>query len=189
MKGTLSFPLLIACGVLARLATSQNPSVRVEYELKKFSNARGTQQDGKKCSILGGSCNHKFTGYIDTSSPVKGWPGTRGVTDWPTLVEKKENSLILNKILSADICAGNFQVADLRVHVTDSGMTSDKLVEDFDCLSSGSIAPTELKSTWSEEKECKARYNPGNNKLTYRVRAYALPTASCGRPPARPHNG
>jgi len=179
------FFLLLACLSICDTCFSQ--SVRVEYELRKFTNAQGIEQDGKKCSLLGGSCSHKLTGYIDPSSPAKGWPGTKRVDDWPVIAQKKDNNLVLSKVISADVCAGGFRQADLRIHVTDSGMTSNKLVEDFDCISTPTVAPSELKATWSEEKNCQAKYNAGNNRLTYRVRAYNLPASSCGRPAARPN--
>ncbi|GAV02165.1 hypothetical protein RvY_12762 [Ramazzottius varieornatus] len=185
----LTLGFLIGISLLV-LSSCQSTTVRVEFELKKFLNAKGITQTGSKCSRLGNACSHKITGYVDTSVPKKGWPGTKGVETWPVILEQKDNSLTMNKVISSDVCSGNFKEAVLRVHIVDAGgaLSSAKLVEDFECLSGANtnIAPNEMQATWSEEKSCQAKFNPDNNRLTFKVRVYALPAASCGRPPARP---
>ena len=41
---------------------------------------------------------------------MKGWPGTKRVDSWPIIFEQKDNSPTLNKIISSDVCSGNFKV-------------------------------------------------------------------------------
>ena len=59
------------------------------------------------------------------------------------------------------------QEAVLRVHIVDVGgaLSSDKLVEDFECLSGSIVAPNEMQAQWSQEKSCQAKFNPDNNRF------------------------
>ncbi|XP_055337272.1 uncharacterized protein LOC129587505 [Paramacrobiotus metropolitanus] len=166
-------------------AAATGPYVRVEFELGSLSNANGLLQSGSKCSILGKSCSQKLTGYIDTNPSARGWPGSKPVDSWPQIISDKDNNIAIKKVISGDFCSGAYKEGILRIHVVDTGM-KDRLIEDFECRSGITVANSESRASWSPEQTCEAKYNGKNNRLTFRVRAYAVPLDSCGLPPSRP---
>jgi len=144
------------------------------------------RKKNKNCDV-GSACDHRITAHVDTSYPQKGWPGVKTPQNWKKVFEKNdENSPVVNKVVTEDVCAGAVRNAVLRIHVedVDSGTTND-FVDDFECSCAGlTPATSEAQAYWSPEKPCSAKYNP-DTKITYRCRAYQIPQSSCGRPSGR----
>ncbi|OQV16852.1 hypothetical protein BV898_09024 [Hypsibius exemplaris] len=176
---------LIILGLLA-LVSADN--VRVEFNLQQYDNNGGLLASGKKC---GGACDPRIIGYVDTDKPLNAWPGPK--TDektWAAIFEgKSTDSVKVNKIVSRDVCAADFNKANLRIKVIDvNKIFSNSDITQFECLSGGfsEVATSESRAQWSQPKACVGKFNPDKVRLMFTWRAFDVPTSECGRATGAP---
>ncbi|XP_055337274.1 uncharacterized protein LOC129587507 [Paramacrobiotus metropolitanus] len=176
---------LLSCALVA-VAVADN--IRVEYRLVDYSNPGSVLADGKTKCERSGPCDPKLTGEVDvTSSALNAWPDDKKVAKWVTIFQKKSTDKDrVGKIVSRDICDGNFRKSNLRVQAMDvNTFSSNKEIQQFECLISGGqrdVASSEQRAQWSEPKRCDQKYTkPGNAQLTYQWRVYSIPSRECGR--------
>jgi len=175
------FKLLVLFTLAAMVAAD---GTRVEYRLTRYQNPEGIVSNGRKCDRgAGKKCDPIITGSIDSDTPSAAWPGSKPIKTWAKIFRQDEvDSAAVNKIVSKDICNGQYSRANLRVKVDDVDGTHTTPIEQFECLAGRDISPRESSAQWSPEKTCTAKFNPDKVKLNYSWRAFTIRDSECGRP-------
>ncbi|GAV02167.1 hypothetical protein RvY_12764 [Ramazzottius varieornatus] len=171
--------------VLAALVTLVAADfVRVEFKLLEYSNnaGKGLLATGERCE-KNRHCDPVMTGYVDTEKPLNAWPGPKAdPKTWTSIFDVKDSDFVkVGKIVSRDVCDADYTKANLRAEVSDTNrFTSDKKINQFECLSGRDVARNEASASWSAPKQCDAKFNPTKVGLTYQWRAFEVSNAACG---------
>lgn len=185
----------VVFGLLFAVVSCQEAGFyRVETELIQLQNPMGVSHDGSPCDRMG-VCDPKIKVYLDTDRPLAAFPGNRFTSQYDRVFAATDNnSPMINKQISRDICGGTFSKGNLRVQVTDDDTflrLTDDHISDFECLFSPTPAEDEATAQWTRGQSCVGSHNANKVKLFYNFRVFKIPQAECGRksgipPPPKP---
>ncbi|OQV25414.1 hypothetical protein BV898_01090 [Hypsibius exemplaris] len=158
--------------------------IKVDVEVIQLFNPQGLLGAGGKCDSSG-ECDPKLTVYLDTDQPLSAWPGAKAAKDYaPFFKASNQNSPLIQKNVSVDVCGGSVNKVNLRVHVVDEDMLGGgNVIDDFECVFAadyGRIARSVALAEWSPTLDCKPRLQNNQARLQYRFRLYDIPASDCG---------
>ncbi|GAU97284.1 hypothetical protein RvY_08608 [Ramazzottius varieornatus] len=166
------------------ITTPRDLSVLLEVELLRFENPGSLRSDGRWCHFLWKCSPRIYADELDTTTPWAEWPGHGHV--WNSLIAAHDyqDMFDIQRKFSQSMCLSS-DTAALRVQVTDSGLTSDTLINEFVCWVPAKSVKEIVYGQWSEGAFCSARHlTDPRMRLTFRYRKLRQPywtsEARCG---------
>ncbi|OQV22836.1 hypothetical protein BV898_03269 [Hypsibius exemplaris] len=158
---------------------------RLEVEFIRFEDFGGIKSDGRKCdTFFGSSCDPLLYASIEVEgvNPLIASPEKTGLFEL-IIYSHNRNFFDVNRIIRKDICKS--AVSGVFVRVIDYDLLKTDLMEDFSCPISeiNELAASE-EVEWSEVDQCKATYQPGKIKLSFRWRRTPLNATECNQLPS-----
>jgi len=158
-----------------------NNYVRIDAAIVKLSNNAGKVSSGSSCSTFG-KCDPLVYANLDTERPNANWPGATDVKFWPLLLSAKGTNDLNVGItnITKRYCGQRYSEANLRVRVEDKKMlTSNGVINEFDCPINRDPAPSAMSATWSPEAQCIPRFPKGGQQLSYKYKVYFIDRLDC----------
>ncbi|GAV02018.1 hypothetical protein RvY_12633-2 [Ramazzottius varieornatus] len=158
--------------------------IRVEVELVQLLNPEGLLANGQKCDNSG-QCDPRITVHLDTDRPLTVWPGAKPLEEFQDFFSaSNQNSPIINKNVSRNICGGSVNKVNLRAHVVDSDvLSSGGVIDDFECIFEadyGKVASSPSSAEWSATRDCRPRLQNNQARLQFRYRLVDIARSDCG---------
>ncbi|GAU88371.1 hypothetical protein RvY_01081 [Ramazzottius varieornatus] len=164
--------------------TAKYPKVqgyfRIEANIIRLENPRGTTKNWFPCDLIPGSCDPKITAAIDYQTPNND-AGKDSVpySRYALIFEGKGSSVDINKILSKDVCGHSTRKVNVRIRAMDNDVLSDDTIDRWSCFifTTDPPAADEQSAKWSEEKVCSG--HNGSHKIIWKYRWFFIPQDQC----------
>jgi len=154
---------------------------RIEANIIRFENPRGTTRHYTPCDLVPGSCDPKITGVIDYHTPNNDF-GKDSVKYkyYQHLYDGEgKRNVDFNGTLVKDVCNHSTRKVNVRIRAMDNDWLRDDTIDHWSCFIFTDPPPAASldESQWSEDKVCEG--HNGSHKITWRYRWYFVKPEEC----------